>query len=187
MSDKGGQPSLVDRAFSLFSKSVKFILMMFGLVIVASIIIASVAINRASEEIAKPDGGSVEAAAPTAAYLPKVPAQIIKATVKGQGFMSYLELGFSFKNDYQKKITALKGDVTFYDSFNKKLDTVGFTEYNLSINPGAVGQSTLSKDFNQFMSSDNQIESAAKGNQLKFTVVVTSVVFEDGTTEGTPS
>ncbi|WP_148044732.1 hypothetical protein [Stagnimonas aquatica] len=180
MGNNNNDKSMLDKAFGLFSSSVKMVLMLFGLVVVASIVLAFIAVGEVSQNVS--GNNSDTKVIQTAAAPLNVQATITQAKITSDGYNEVLSMKFQFKNNYSKPIAAIKGNIGLYDNFNKQLSNAEFVEYKLSLAPGAAVEKKLSMDLNPFISEHQDIKNATEGGQIKFLIEPKYVSFSDGTT-----
>ena len=95
-------------------------------------------------------------------------------------YQDYITYKFVIKNKTDKKIRAIKGEVTFTNLFDEKIKSFNF-EYDQPIPAGKQVIWAATTDYNQYMDDDQTL----KNKDLKDLKVVwkpEKIIFEDGTT-----
>ena len=94
-------------------------------------------------------------------------------------YQDYITYKFVIQNKSEKKIRAVKGEITFTNLFDEKIKSLNFV-YDQPIKAGKKVNWNATTDYNQFMDGDKTL----KNKDLKDLKVVwkpEKVIFEDGT------
>lgn len=103
---------------------------------------------------------------------------IDKADYRSGSYSDYQNFRVAVKNESDKDIKGVRGEVVFYDLFDSERGSVIFT-IQQNIKPGATYTWTGGRDYNEFMDEHKKIASLEVG---KFTTkfVPRSILFADG-------